>query len=188
MALGTGPQRLAEFLEDNWQATRAGRGDVPPAIQHQTGGEDPALNDGVLVVRDRERVSVDNGKHDLIHVYHPEAAPPTEEDNGYKEKRVVETVQVDIELTDRTDQSQDPPERLSAEKRMVGRRGDLAATDEPPYPGIWGEVRYLLETARRGLDEWDTVRQSPVNVFLGHANANVSINVELEQIATNTVQ
>jgi hypothetical protein len=187
MAQGTGPQRLVEYLESNWQATRAGRGDVPDTIKFQTGTEDPALNRGVLVVRDRERVAVDNGKHDLIHVYHPEAAPPVHEDNGYKEVRVVETVQVDIELTDRPDPD-DAAGRLSAEERMVGRRADVTDPDEPPYPGIWGEVRYLLETIRRGLDEWDRVAQDPVNVYLGHANANVSINVELEQIATNTVQ
>jgi len=187
MTLGTGPQRIARFIEDNWQATRAGRGDVPDVIEYQTGGADPRLNEGVLVVRDRANTYVDTAKHDLIHVYHPEAAPPVEEDNGYKEKRVVETVQVDIELTDRTDPADDSA-RLDATARMVGDRDDLADTSEPPYPGIWGETRYVLETVRRGLDEWDTVRQDPVNTYLGHTNANVSIHADLEQIATNTVQ
>jgi len=187
MALGTAPQRLIDYIESNWQETRTGRGDVPPIIKHNTGSDDPDLNSGVVVFRDREEVAVDNGKHDLIHIYHPEGNPPIEEDTGYAEKRVVEQVQVDIALTDRPDPN-DAANRLSAKARMTGSRSDMPNTDEPPYPGIWGEVRYILETIRRGLDEWDTVSEDAINVNLGNSNADVSINVELEQIATNTVQ
>lgn len=187
MALGTAPDRLAELIENNWQESRAGRGDVPPIIKYNTGTDDPALNRGVLVLRDREEVAVDMAKHDVLHVYHPEANPPVEEDNGYAEKRVVENVQIDIMLSDRPDPN-DAAARLSAKDRMTGLRADVSDTSEPPYPGIWGEVRYILETVRRGLDEWDTVSEEPVSVVLKKAEADVSLNVELEQIATNTVQ
>jgi len=187
MALGTAPERLVEYIENNWQASRTGRGDVPAVILYNTGSEDPDLNRGVLVLRDREEVAVDFGKHDLIHVYHPEGNPPIEEDNGYSEKRVVEQVQIDIALSDRPDPN-DNSAQLYAKDRMRGDRDDLADTDSAPYPGIWGEVRYILETIRRGLDEWDTVSQYAISVTLKKSNADVSLNVELEQIATDTVQ
>lgn len=189
MALGTSPQRLVRFLESNWQATRTGRGDIPDTIKHHTGSEDPDLNSGVLLVRDRDQPFVDYGKHDLIHVYHPEASAPVVTDIGYSEVNEVETVQVDISLTDRTDHSLAAGnQRLSAKDRMVGDRDDLASTSDPPYPGIAGEVQYLLETIRRGLDEWDTVTATPATWRLGTANADVAWTVELETIARNTVQ
>jgi hypothetical protein len=189
MALGTAPQRLIEFIETNWQATRAGRGDVPDTINYQTGGEDPRLNEGVLVLRDRENVHIDHGKHDLIHVYHPDATAPIITDRGYKEVNEVETVQIDIELTDRTDHTLAAgDQRLSAKDRMVGDRDDLASAEDPPYPGIAGETQYLLETIRRGLDEWDKVSHTYGQYYLGNSNADVSFDVELERIARNTVQ
>jgi len=186
MALGTAPRRLVDLIETEWQVSRTGRADVPPIINYHTGSDDPALNRGVLVLRDRESVSLDYSKHDLIHVYHPEGAPPIEEDTGYAEKRVVEQVQIDISLTDRPDKN-DASRRLSAKDRMTGLRGDLADFDDPPYGGVWGEVRYILEKYRRGLDEWDTITPDPVGVTLGNSDADVRINVELEQIAANTV-
>lgn len=189
MALGTAPQRLVDLLETEWQASRTGRADVPEMIQYQTGSDDPALNSGVLVLRDREDPAVDMGKHDLIHCYHPEANPPNSQDRGYSEEQLVETVQIDIDITDRTDHSLPAgQQRLSARKRMVGLRGDLTDFDEPPYPGLLGETKYILETVRRGLDEWDTVSHDFVLLSLKNSNATASINVELEQIARNTVQ
>lgn len=189
MALGTGPQRLIDLFETEWQAARTGRADIPSVIEYNTGTEDPDLNNGVLVVRDRGEVGIDLARHDVIHCYHPEANPPASTDQGYKEERLVETVQVDVELTDRTDHSLAASDsRLSATERMVGLRGDVAAFDEPPYPGILGEVKYILETVRRGLDEWDTVSHDFVNLYLGNSNADAAVSVELEQIARNTVQ
>jgi hypothetical protein len=213
MALGTGPQRLIDLIESEWQVSRTGRADVPPVIEFQTGTENPDLNRGVLVLRDREDVAYDTAKHDLIHCYHPEANPPIVEDNGYKEQRVVETVQIDIELTDRTDHSRPQgQQRLSARERMVGLREDTGGSSGftlggpdgatlgtenggtlgsgpdalPEYPGINGEVKYILETVRRGLAEWDKVSHNYVNMYLGNSNANASIVVELEQPAENT--
>ena len=184
MALHTGPQRLQTLFEDNWQASRTGRADIPDVI---TG--DPKRNRGVVVFRDRESVDVDHAKHDLIHCYHPEANPPSIQDQGYKEQRIVETVQVDIDLTDRTDQTLPAgQQRLSAKKRMVGLRGDLANLDEPPYGGIAGEVKYILESNRRGLAEWDRVNYDYLNTYLGNSNATISLNVELVRLAANTVQ
>jgi len=184
MAMGTGPQRLIRLLETEWQASRVGRDDVPEIIKHTTGSEEPRGNSGVLALRDRSQVYVDKGKHDEIHIYHPENAGITTTDRGFKEQNVVETVQIDISLANRTT---DAGVRSVAEDRMVGDRGDLADFDEPPYPGIFGEVVYILEGVRRGLDEWDTVSYEPINVSLRNSDADVSINVELEQIARNTV-
>jgi len=187
VALGTGPERLQSYIENNWAKQRTGRADVPPIIKHATGSDNPDLNTGVLVVRDRSQIFVDNAKHDLIHLYHPEAAAPVIEDNGYAEQRIVEQVQADIVLTNRPDPN-DSGVRLSAKDRIRGSRDNVADFDSAPYPGIWGETRYILETIRRGLDEWDRVKQDPINVVLKSSDAKVSINIELEQIATNTVQ
>lgn len=186
MALGTSPQRIITLLEDNWQASRTGRDDIPPIIKRETQNENPDLNVGVLALRDREQSSWDHAKHDIIHIYHPEGNPPSSTDRGYKEEQLVETVQIDIDITDRTDQ--DTGTRLSAKERMVGERGDLSGFYMPPYPGLLGETKYILETVRRGLDEWDTVSHDFANVYLGNSNATVSIIVELEQIARNTAQ
>lgn len=186
MAFGTGPVALVELFEETWQESRTGRDDVPPIIKQKTQGEDPTLNNGVLAVRDRQKVAVDTNRHDLIHCYHPEAGPFAIDDSGYAEQYVTETVQVDIELTDRTDQTTD--ERLSATNRMVSDRDSVATLDEPPYPGIFGEAKYILETIRRGLDEYDRASHDVINFYLGNSNANVSFNVELERLAADTVQ
>lgn len=189
MSLGTGTQRLIQLLEDEWQPTRAGRADIPDIIKHVTGSEDPKLNSGVFALRDREDSRIDQGKHDVIHAYHPEANPPQSTDNGYKEERLIETVQLDISLTDRTDHSLPQGEqRLSARDRMTGLRDDLGAGEGSDYSGILGETKYILETVRRGVAEWDTVSYDLVNLYLGNSNANASVSVELEQIARNTVQ
>lgn len=188
MALGTGPQALQEYIETNYQETRNGRADLPPIIKHATGTDDPKLNSGVLVLRDREDPRYDTGKHDLVHLYHPEANPPDRSDQGYREVNLIESVQLDISLTDRSDHSLAAGnQRLSARERMTGLRGDLASTESPPYGGIAGEMQYLLESTRKGLSEWDRVSFTPVNWFLGNSNADVSLSVELERIAANTV-
>jgi hypothetical protein len=183
---GTGPEALVRLLETNWQESRTGRDDVPPIIQHTTGSDDPKLENGVYPLRNREESGVNLGRHDVIHCYHPEAGPFAIQDTGYAEQNVVETIQIDIELTDRTDQTTDT--RLSARDRMVSERGSLADLAEPPYPGILGEVKYVLETVRRGFDEYDTVSHNIINHYLGNSNANASFSVELERIAAPTVQ
>jgi hypothetical protein len=183
MALGTGPEALVDLFIDNWQQSRTGRDDVPPMY-------DPTqkiqLQKGVVVpLRNREQSGVDRGKHDILHCYHPEANPPAVTDRGYSEENVVETVQVDVDLTDRTDHS--TGERLSARERMVSDRGSLASTSDPPYPGVLGEVKYVLEEVRRGYREWDTVSFDVQNLYLGNSNANAAITVELERVAKDTV-
>jgi len=189
MSLGTGSQRLIQLLEDEWTVTRAGRADVPAIIKHVTEDEDPRTNSGVFALRDREDSRIDQAKHDVIHAYHPEANPPQATDNGYKEEQLIETVQLDILLTDRTDHSRPPGEqRLSARDRMTGLRADLGSGVGSEYAGILGETKYILETVRRGLAEWDRVNYDLVNLYLGNSNANVSLSVELEQPARNTVQ
>jgi hypothetical protein len=189
MSLGTGPQRVIRLLENEWTETRPGRADVPPIIKHVTGSEDPTLNSGVFALRDREDSRIDQGKHDIIHVYHPEANPPQASDNGYKEEELIETVQLDISLTDRTDHTRPAgQQRLSARERMTGLRSDLGTGTGSEYSGILGETKYILETVRRGLAEWDRVSYDMVNLYLGNSNANASIAVELEQPARNTVQ
>jgi len=185
MSFGTAPQALVELFETEWQESRTGREDVPQIIKHRTGGDNPDLKDGVYPLRDRQKVGTEHQRHDYIHCYHTDAGPVSVSDQGYKEQEVIETVQVDIDLTDRTDSV--TGERLSAVDRMVGERGGMAL-GEPPYPGIFGEVKYILETVRRGYKEWDTVSHKIVNSFLGNSNATVSLNVELERVAMNTVE
>jgi hypothetical protein len=186
MAFGTGPQALVELFETTWQESRTGRDDVPPIIKRKTGSEDPDLTNGVLAVRDRQDVAWDQARHDLIHCYHPEGGPFSITDTGFREQNVTETVQVDVQLTDRTDQATD--QRLSATNRMVSDRASVADLDDPPYPGVFGETKYILETVRRDLDEYDRVSHEVINFYLGNSNANVSFNVEMERLAANTVQ
>jgi hypothetical protein len=186
VALGTGPQKLLTLFETNWQASRTGRGDIPDIIQHTTTTQDPDTTTGVLAVRDRTQIFVDTAKHDLVHCYIPEANPPQVTDNGYAEERRIETVQVDIEIATRPDPD-DKSTRLSVD-RMMGDRDDIADTGGGPDGGLAGEVKYILETKRRGLDEWDVVSVDLINWFIGNSNANVSYLVELEEIARDTVQ
>jgi hypothetical protein len=214
MSTGTGPQAVIRLLEREWEAKRPGRADLPPMIDATTGSDDPDLNRGVLVVRDRQRQGVDRGLHDIIHVYQPSAASPTITDRGFKEVNEVETVQIDIELADRTDHATATDARLDADERLLGRRtytatsgGTLGTTsgftlgddggatagvvnDPLPsdYRGILGEVRYILETVRRGYKEWDTVSHTLGNLQVFNSTADASVTVELERIARNTVQ
>ena len=183
MAFGTGPESLVSLLTESWAQSRTGRDDVPPMYDPNQSID--TQKNVVVPLRNRERSGVDRGIHDILHCYHPEGGPFTVTDAGFKEQNVVETVQIDIELTDRT--NHDTGERLFAEDRMVSERGSLADLDEPPYPGILGETKYILESVRRGLDEYDKVSHEIVNTYLGNSNANVSFSVELERLAANTV-
>lgn len=186
MTYGTGPQALATYFEDNWQASRSGRNDIPAMAATLSGGEDQ--NAGVITRYDRETVDWNGSVHDLIHCYHPEGTGLDIADRGFKEHNVQEGVQIDIETTDRTDPS--TGERLSARTRMVGNRDGTGfpADEKPPYPGIFGEVLYLLEEIRRSFEEWDVARVQPLTVLLKNSNASVSIDVQLEHLAKNTVQ
>jgi len=49
-------------------------------------------------------------------------------------------------------------------------------------------VIYILEEVRRGFAEYDTVDYEPIRTMLNNSSADVSLSVDLEQIATNTVQ
>jgi len=197
MALGTAPARVVDLLQSEWQVSRVGRGDVPDVVRDSNGdpSSDPQDTDvnadpaeRVLILHDREEVSVNHAVNDEIHVYQPDADPPVRTDRGFKEQRISETVQIDIVLTDYTDNTVSPPERLSARARMVGDRGDLASFSDPPYGGIAGEVQYILETVRRGLDEWDRVDFDYAGWTLKNSDATVRVRAELTQLAANTVQ
>lgn len=214
MSTGTGPQAVIRLLEREWEQSRPGRADLPPMIETTTGTDDPDLNRGVLVVRDRQRQGVDRGLHDILHVYQPSAASPTITDRGFKEVNEVETVQIDIELADRTDHTTATDARLDADERLLGRRtysatsggtlgttsgltlgddgGTTTGTVNDPLPsdyrGILGEVRYILETVRRGYKEWDTVSHTLGDLQIFNSTADASVTVELERIARNTVQ
>lgn len=187
MAFGTAPEALVEQLQSGWQASRTGRDDVPDLVRDGNGdpSSDPNDGEGVLVLKNLDEVAVNRQLHDVIHCYPPEADPMTVQDNGYKEQRVVESVQIDIDLADRSEY--DPPKRVSAKERMIGTRDSVADLDEPPYPGIFGEVKYVLETIRRGFDEFDIVRHQPLTMSLESSDAFVAIDVECERIAANTV-
>lgn len=200
---GTAPQALVDRLAADWQASRAGRPDIPPAVT------DPETDIGVRILHDREAVTQQRAVHDLVHVYHPEQGPISIEDRGFKEQESIETVQIDIECSDRTDQS--TGERLFARERMVGTReeqlqaygftlggadgatvgeddgGTLGDDEEVAYPGLLGETIYILETIRRGFLEWDKVSYTVVGATLKNSSARMSLNVELEQLARNTV-
>jgi len=184
----TGSQALVSLIADNWQTTRTGRVDVPAITE--TYRSNPGT---VFVTHDREKVADDHAVHDLIHCYHPQASPLDVQDNGYKEQNVLESVQIDIVATDRPDPN--TGERLSAAENLVGKREDEVTVrnaagiglDEPPYPGIFGEVKYLLEEVRRGHAEYDVVEHTVVNLFLGNSDANISLDVGLERVAANTV-
>ncbi len=182
---GTGPQRLVDLFAAQWQPERSFRNRVPEIVgQPETVGpqiKDYETNQGVIVTEDRQVVNRNQAAHDLIHCYHPEGIGWDQQDTGFKEVNTVETVQIDIECADRTING----ERSSARVRMVGDRRDDATQD---YAGIKGEVQYILENKRRGLDEWDIVSIDPVAVILQNSNARVSLNVELETIARNTPQ
>lgn len=193
MTFGTGPQALESLLLTNWEPTRAGREDVPDVIRDGGGNpsnnpQDTAEPGRVLITHDRDVVANNNAVYDLIHCYHPQAGGMSITDTGYKEKNVIETVQIDIDATDRTDPS--TGERVYARERMVGDRDSAGfPTDESaPYPGLFGETMYILETVRRGMDEWDVARTDVVNTFLQNSEATMSLSVDLEHIAANTVQ
>ena len=181
MTFGSGPQALDDHLTTNWQPTRTGRPDIPDVVTS------PQSEFGVLIAHDREMVANNQGVHDLIHCYHPQSGGMTITDQGYNEKHVVETVQIDIEVADRTDPT--TGERLYARDRLVGDRDatDYPSDESAPYPGVFGEVMYLLERVRKGLDEWDVARTDVVNMHLGNSDASISYSVDLEHLAAGTV-
>jgi len=185
MTLGTGPQALLEVLRDGWQASRTGRPDVPPLVPKG----DERTENGVLLVRDRSDVRVQQDRHDLIHVYQPEASPGAITDTGFDSQREVETVQIDIEVTDRND---DVGNRTLARTRMFGDINDpaLAELGKPPYIGISGEVQYILETVRRGVERYpyDKITYDEIKNKTLNSSSTVKYTVDLIQLAKNTVK
>lgn len=186
MTFGTGPQALVDTLDSNWKPSRTGRPDVPKAT---TTYRDTSLGPGtVFITEDRDVVANHQGVHDLVHCYHPQSTGIPFEDKGNNEQGATETVQIDIDLADRTDPS--TGERLSAKERMVGDRDDAAFSTDiagGPYPGIMGEVLYILESVtRKGFAEYDVARKNVVNLQLFNSNATASVNVDLEWISINT--
>lgn len=182
MTYGTGPQALVDHISTAWEPTRTGREDVPAITtdyRSQAGT--------VFVTNDRDVIANNQQIHDLIHCYHPQADALAFSDRGYDEKNTVETVQVDIECTDRTDPT--TGERLNARRRLVGDRDDanFPSDEDAPYPGLLGETVYVLEEVRRRFEEWDVARMDVINLYLGNSNASASLNVELEHIAQDTV-
>ena len=169
---GRGPEQLVELLTEEWQPERPYRQAVPDVV------EDPDLESGVLIIKDRKDVHIQHSMHDVVHCYHPQASGLNVTDRGFKEQNVVENVQIDVELTDRNDA--ETGERLSARERMIGNGTDQG--------GIFNEVKHILESVRRGFETYDEVSHTLIRMSLRNSNADVSFDVELERIAENTVQ
>jgi hypothetical protein len=185
MTFGTGPQSLVQQLADHWTVTRSGRPDVPDATTQQRSEAGT-----VLLTNDRDVVANNQGVHDLVHCYHPQATGISMQDKGFDEQGATETVQIDIETTNRPDP--DTGERLDARTRMVGDRSDpdfSTAISEGPYPGILGEVLYVLEAhTRLGFAEYDVARKEVINLQLYNSEASASVSVDLEWISVNTAE
>jgi len=150
--------------------TRSGRPDVPPIAANEPGGEE--ANRGVVVRANRDEVAVERSVYDLIHCYHPSADPGSRQDMGYKEERLTEIVQIDMDCTDRTNAD---GTRSLARERMIGYDGDILSVinDDPPYPGLLGELVYVLEGVRRGFGVWDKVSYEPLEWTLKNSDATV---------------
>lgn len=192
MTYGTGPSAVQQILWDNWQATRSGRPDVPDLVRDGNGdpSNDPQDADApgeLLVLKNREEVATNRAVVDTIHVYHPSESFGTWEDAGAQWEDVTENVQVDIDLTNRTDPA--TGERVTARERMVGDR-DAASFDgeDAPYPGILGEVKYCFELVRKQYEEYDRVSVTPLGGTLENSDATVRLDVTLEILAKETVR
>ena len=189
---GTAPEAVRQIIFDTWQASRAGRPDVPPLVTDGSGNptSDRTEADGpgeVLVVINREDPNLDYAVFDVIHCYHPDAEGlGTFTDQGFTEERVQEPVQVDIKLKDRTDP--DTGERITARERMVGDRDDASFSGaDPPYPGIAGEFKYVMETVRTGYEEFERVDLTPIGGTLQNSDATLRFEAVLDRVK-NTVQ
>jgi hypothetical protein len=181
-----GPLALVEIFEDGyngvgpWQQSRTGRDDVPQLRTNPDAGQ------GIIVFANQQSVNVNHAVHDSIHIYHPEGAGAERQDDGYKEETVTETVQMDLAATDK---AASDGTRSSAKERMVGyadQSVQSVLSQDPPYEGILGEVIYILEGVRRGMSIYTTVDYTILQTDLGKSNADVAVNVELEQLARNT--
>lgn len=183
MTFGTGPQALVETLAEFWQPNRSGRPSIPPATTEYRSSPDT-----VFITHDRSEVANTQSVHDLVHCYHPQTTGIQFTDKGSREQGAIETVQIDIDIADRTDST--TGERLSAATRLVGDRSDpdFATTlEEGPYPGIMGEVKYILESdTRTGFEEYDVARHDIVNLQLNNSNALASFSVDLEWLSVPT--
>jgi len=199
MTLGQGAQALAEYLGANWEAERQGRPDLPDVVRDDAGDYSPDPSDHTSQpgrVLDRPRQLRRRGSEPRRHRRHL-VLPPRGRPAGLRGLRPrrtehQETVQIDISVTD----GFNAPEGVatSARNRMVGERGSGTSVafevdtyvGEAYYPGLAGEVKYLLELTRRGLDEWDVSRTDMVNMVLNNSNADVSFRVTLEHVSKNT--
>jgi len=191
MTFGQGSQAVIEdLLAPNWQESRTGRPDIPDVPRDGSGTaltDDDAHRDErgtVLLTSDRRVAGNNQAVQDLVHCYHPEGVGFQVEDKGFQEQGTTETVQIDIALTDRADPDDDT--RSSARTRAVGDRSNVSFSEGGPYPGVFGEVKFLLENDRKNFQEWDVVSHDVQNFQIMNSNVAISLRVDLELIAVNT--
>jgi len=183
-AFGIAAQELRDYLADNWQATRPDRPDIPEATTDHR-----SQRGTVFITNDRSQVNINKGVHDLVHIYHQGTDPVDVEDRGFKEQNVKEHLQIDMEAADWSDP--DTGQRSKGRYRLTVDIDDpdfVKTTSKPNYPGELGEMKYLLESVRLGLNEWDVTDHTVVELEHLNSLSFAKIIVTLEHISANTNQ
>lgn len=171
----TAGDAIATLLSNEWQPQVPGRDNIPDTVAS------PEKGTGVLIVQNNQNLRERTNTHDIVHVQHVDKAI---QDKGSNSEKVVDTVQIDVVLSDRDTDGDSV--RESAVDRLVGTRNQ--GNEGPSLGGIAGEIKRILNGIRKGFKEWDVSSHSVDQLQLLNTNARATFTLELEIIERNVEQ
>lgn len=157
---------IKTLLEDEWEPAIPGRTtDVPDIVASTDDGT------GVIVLQDDSSVRERLSTHDVINVQNVDNAYIM---RGKDSEEIVDTVQIDIRISDRDIDADGLRESVRA--RMLGERD--AANDADTLGGLRGEVRRILNGITKGWQEYDEVDYDSTIQYIRNTDARVTFTVE----------
>lgn len=165
-------QWTAYALDEDWEPRVTGRAVEVPKPVIVTEGEDSEAS-----IKDRDVVVVKDGGTTNVE-------PGT---LGHRENTQNSFVQVDIRTTDRNRPAVPDATRSPGYVRLFGKRDNVANVAER-YGGLVGEVTRILQTYRRGVNEFTRIQIEDVNDISSQSGVNhyrATLTVRFDQTLQN---
>lgn len=167
-----------DLLGREWSASRPGRMvDIPP-------GSD------VRFIKGASEKKSDGRTRDFIYVKDGGSQDVTPNGIGWNRERRVTRLSIEANTMDRRIGG----EEVDGRERIFGYRNETDSTDSyglapgegESYGGLVGEMRYILDSARKGQHEWDYIMTDEVNDLVSTVGKNyyrASVEVRLVEMA-----
>lgn len=165
-------------LQKEWQASRPGRViDVPAA-------------DDIRFIKGASEKKSDGRTKDFIYVKDGGSQDVEPLGINWQDERRTTRLSIQLNTMDRRLQGT----KVNGRQRIFGYRNETDSTDQygldpgegESYGGLVGEVRYILDLARKGEHEWDYIMTPEVNDLVNTVGKNyyrASVEVRLVELA-----